>query len=188
MKKLSKFLLCIILTAALCYGGIYAYNRVQKSIYPIKYQDYVSEYAKQYHVEEALIYAVIKCESSFEPEAVSAVGAKGLMQITPDTFDWLKSKTGEHHYDADDLHDPQVNIRYGTYLLSLNLEQFEDEKVALAAYHAGRGIVQSWLQNSEYSADGKTLDSIPYKDTSHYVERVISVHETYTNLYYKETE
>jgi soluble lytic murein transglycosylase len=184
VKKYIKAFICLLLTAAILYGGVFAFNKIQKAIYPIKYSDIVNKYSEQYNVEPSLIYAVIKCESSFKPESVSHIGARGLMQITPDTFDWLKSKTGEHNYDTDDLFIPEVNIKYGTYLLSLNLDKFSNTVAALAAYHAGRSIVESWLLDDEKSSDGKNLHFIPYKDTENYVKRVISVQKTYNKLYY----
>jgi soluble lytic murein transglycosylase len=106
------------------------------------------------------------------------------MQLTEETFDWVGWRLGEETA-FDDAFDPQTNLRYGVYLLSYLLELFEDEETALAAYHAGAGIVQRWLSDERYSADGRTLTEIPYADTAQYVPRVIQAKKTYQHLYGK---
>ena len=127
--------------------------------------------------------AVIKCESGFDPEAVSPVGARGLMQLMPETFGWLQSKTGETLAD-DDLFDPSVNVRYGCYLLHILLSEFSDERdVAVAAYHAGIGNVSKWLQDERYSRNGKELRRIPFDSTAAYVKRVKKAQRIYAALY-----
>lgn len=184
-KKILIFLLIIVLIGA----GILAYFKVQRLIYPEEYSIYVTKYSEKYDVDTQLVYAVIKCESSFEPNAVSSVGAIGLMQLTEDTFDWVQSKykqsdyyDGEPQYTADDLYSPEINIKYGTYLLKLHLREFGDVKTALAAYHAGRGNANGWLENSDYSKDGKTLVTTPYKETNAYMQRVVEVRDKYDFL------
>ncbi|MBQ2676317.1 MAG: lytic transglycosylase domain-containing protein [Clostridia bacterium] len=153
-------------------------------IYPIDYTDYVEEFSSKNNLDEYLVYSVIKCESSFKPEAVSSIGAKGLMQMTPDTFDWVRTKyKDDDELTSDDLFNPKVSIEYGTYLLKMHIEEFGSEKTALAAYHAGRTAVKDWLSNPEYSSDGKNLDKIPYEDTSDYVNRVLNTKETYIKIY-----
>lgn len=151
--------------------------------YPLKYTDLVQKYSRQYDVSEDLIYAVIKTESGFDSYAVSEVGARGLMQMTEETFDWIHSKMGDD-LTFDDLYDPDVSIHYGTYLLNYLLESFEeDTNTAMAAYHAGSASVRSWLKNPANSADGRKLDHIPKSDTEHYVNKInraISVYEQLT--------
>ncbi len=155
---------------------------VMKVLYPMKYTDYVVKYSELYGVDAELIYAVINTESSFNPEAVSDVGALGLMQIMPDTLDWICTKTGEK-LEFESLKDPEISVRCGTYLLSCLLDEFENDETALAAYHAGRGRVNNWLSDGDVSSDGKTLDRIPYRDTAHYVSKVMRAKNIYVNLY-----
>ena len=83
----------------------------------LEYADYVASAAKEFGVDEAIIYAIIYCESKFDPEVVSSVGARGLMQIMPATFEEIQEELGEK-YDVDALFEPQINIRYGTYYLT----------------------------------------------------------------------
>lgn len=181
--KINKSLVCFVLIIVSVFACGFGLNFIQKNvIYKTEYNEYVDKYSDEYNVDKALIYSVIKCESSYDESAVSSVGAIGLMQITPETFDWMLSKTGEK-YTHDDLYKPEINIKYGTYLLSLHTEEFADLKTALCAYHAGRGIVNEWLNNNNYSTDGLTLTNIPYKATASYAQRVIKTVDKYKNIY-----
>ncbi len=151
--------------------------------YPVKYSSYVEDASAELGVPETLIYATIQVESGFDPEARSEVGARGLMQVTEETFDWLRTKEtfGNPNLTFEDLDDPSVAINYGTYFLKLLLDEFDGDVVtAMSAYHAGRGSVHSWLEQAKYSSNGETLDTIPMEDTNHYVlkiQRAMSVYE-----------
>ncbi|NLA76926.1 MAG: lytic transglycosylase domain-containing protein [Clostridiales bacterium] len=160
-----------------------SYDSFEKTMYPVKYDTLVEKYAKEYELPVALVYAVIRTESSFNPEAVSSANARGLMQITPDTFDWLQTKTGDKGLEQSELYKPETAIRYGTFFLRYLLNEFEVTETALAAYHAGRGRVNGWLDDSEYSDDGKTLKKIPYADTASYVATVTAAMEKYEKIY-----
>ena len=161
-------------------------GKVYSVVYPQKYEIQVSKYAKEFHVEEPLVYAVIRTESNFQQDVESHAGAIGLMQLMPETFDWLQEKLeGEVIYTTDALNDPDVNIRYGTYLLSYLLEQYDNnQETAIAAYNAGTSAVDEWLSDSSCSPDGKTLTQIPYEETSEYVARVTNAYEKYKLIYY----
>ena len=143
--------------------------------YPVKYASYVEDASAEMGVPETLIYATIQVESGFDPEARSEVGARGLMQITEETFDWLRTKEtfGSPDLTFEDLDKPDIAINYGTYFLKLLLEEFDgDVPTAMAAYHAGRGSVHSWLEQGKYSSNGETLDEIPKDDTAFYVQKI----------------
>lgn len=140
--------------------------------YPLKYTDIVEKYSTRYDVDENLIYAVIKTESGFDNYAVSEVGARGLMQMTEETFDWIRTKIGGTE-TFDDLYQPEVSIHYGTYLLNYLLDEFDgDVDTAMSAYHAGSASVRSWLKNPANSEDGRRLNHIPKADTEHYVNKI----------------
>lgn len=126
--------------------------------------------------------AVIKTESSFDPKAESSAGALGLTQITPETFHWLQTKTGETLSD-DALSDPETAIRYGALFLGLLLDEFNSAETAVAAYHAGRGRVNSWLKDENISPDGVNLKEIPIPETAHYVRKVMRAVNIYNSLY-----
>lgn len=179
-SKLICFLLILIVVL-----GIIIYNTVElafQTIYPRKYSALVEKYAAEYQLSEAFVYAVIETESGFDKDAVSKVGARGLMQMMPETFKWIKTKTGEKLSD-DALFEPEVSIKYGCFLLRYLLDEFENEETALAAYHAGIGRVKKWLKDPKYSDDGETVARIPYDSTKAYTEKVMKVYKRYLELY-----
>ncbi len=163
--------------------GINAYYR---TVYPNHYQQHVQQYSRQYDLPPELVYGVIYTESRFNPQAVSRVGARGLMQLMEETFEWARyrmSDPAELEYSS--MFDPETNIRYGSYTLSLLLEEFGSVETALCAYHAGWGNVKKWLANSKYSRDGSTLELIPYSDTQFYVDKVTKTADIYKKLYHR---
>lgn len=183
-RRVRIIIILAVFAVALAYAWRPVYNIFLKSAYPEKYSGYVSLYSRKSGVDENLVYAVIKSESSFNPDAVSNIGAIGLMQITPPTLDWALNKENEPgKYSSSDLYTPSVNIHYGTVILSQLIREYGDEKVALAAYHAGRANVRKWLKNSAYSKDGKTLSHIPFSDTRAYVAKVEKIKKIYSDLY-----
>ena len=185
MKLIRNFFFLIFILGTVVLLIMCGYQIYEKMSNPLEYKEQVESCSLKYNVEEALIYAVIKTESNFKPQAVSSAGAKGLMQITPETFKWLQKKRGVKGLEESDLFDPNVNIEYGVYFISLLIKIYDDEKVALSAYNAGMGNVDKWLSNSEYSQDAKTLTVIPYKETDNYVKKVLRHREIYKNLYFK---
>ncbi len=183
-KKLRRIgiLLAILLLCVVALPGLY--RGVMKALYPTDYDTHVLAAAEEFDLPPSLLYAVIRTESHFQPDALSHAGAKGLMQMTDDTFDWALSRAGDKgKYTVEDLYTPAVNIHYGAYVLSLFREQFEETATALAAYNAGQGRVAEWLQNEAYSADGRRLDYIPYPETREYVQRVQAAQKRYQQLY-----
>ena len=126
----------------------------------------------------------MKAESNFDPDATSHAGARGLMQITPDTFDWLQTKLREGvSYTADDLYTPRVNIRYGCKFLQILQDEYTEQVTALSAYNAGMGTVNRWLRDPSISEDGVELNRIPYPETERYVSAVLRNYQTYRELY-----
>ena len=185
-KKTRRQLITLVVAAALVVFAVFALRTVQPDVerllYPKKYSRIVSEQAKAYALEENLVYAVIRAESNFDPAAVSPVGARGLMQLMPETFEWMQTHVGGE-YDEDALFDPAVNIRFGCALLRLLLNEYGDLSVALCAYNAGIGNVTSWLSDGAYSEDGITLQVIPFEETRLYVQKVLQYKEIYEELY-----
>lgn len=152
--------------------------------YPTRYSEYVEYYSALNDIDYHFVYAVIKTESGFDENAQSGVGARGLMQMMEETFDWIKYRMKDTSgITYDDMYSPEYNIKYGTYMLALLLEEYGSEEVALAAYHTGRGNVNSWLENPLYSDDGATLKAMPSAATQQYVNKVMKYYEGYSNLY-----
>lgn len=183
-NKFTGMLLVVIVVAASIYGIYFSMQRFYHAAYPLKYTDEVEKYSEQNNLPPSLVYAVIRTESGFNPLAQSSIPARGLMQITQDTFEWAQYRISEKnqlHYD--DLFDGEINIRYGTAILSLLLEEYETIPNALCAYHAGWGKTREWLNNPEYSPDGKNITVIPYEDTRLYVDKVLQTTAAYNKLY-----
>lgn len=184
-RAVAEIVLIVVLIAALAalWQNFYR-ESILKAAYPEKYQVLVEKYSAQNGVDPLLIYSVIKNESGFNPNAVSSIGAVGLMQLTPDTFEWAKMLSPPaESIDSSRLSDPEINIRYGTVVLSTLMTEFGNLRTAIAAYHAGRSNVKKWLADSNYSPDGKTLVTIPFADTNIYVGRVLQTEEMYQKLY-----
>lgn len=182
VNKFKLTALLLILAAILIIIIVNAVKLGVQTVYPRQYIDLVEENAEEFEIDKALLYAVIKTESGFDKNAVSSVGAMGLTQITPDTFQWLQTKTGES-YEDEALFEPEISIYYGAYFLNMLLEEFDNTETALAAYHAGRGRVNEWLADPRISPDGVVLENIPYEDTAGYVKRVMKITERYKNIY-----
>lgn len=172
-----------VAAALIAIVGYIGYNRYIESTYPLKYQNYVEKYAAENHLDKYLVYAVIRTESGFDPSAESNVGARGLMQIMEDTFDWIKYKSDDEEAVYYDMYDAETNIRYGCMLLGYLMEEFGNVEVVAAAYHAGRGNVTGWLADRKYSKDGVHLDEIPISDTAHYVDKIKKAIDKYVKMY-----
>lgn len=179
---MKKTAIALILILVLIVTGAVTCRSALKALYPHKYADIVEKYSAQYGVDENLIYAVIRTESSFRTDAGSEVGAAGLMQIMPETFEWLCMRMGVQA-QFPELYEPDTAIRFGTYLLHLLQDEFGDTRTLLAAYHAGSGQVSGWLRDASVSSDGKTLERIPFPDTAHYVQKVERAMKMYTKIY-----
>lgn len=182
VNKLKLISLLLILSVVFIIIIINAVKLGVQTVYPRQYVELVEDNAEAFDIDEALLYALIKTESGFDKNAVSSVGAMGLTQITPDTFRWLQTKTGEE-YEDEALFEPEISVYYGAYFLDMLLEEFGNTETALAAYHAGRGKVNEWLEDPTISPDGETLENIPYKDTAGYVKKVIKNTEKYKKIY-----
>ncbi len=183
-KKLTDYLLLMLMVFSLVTVIYFGSVSILKTLYPRKYIEFVEKYSQSNNLSEEFVFAVIECESGFDKDAVSYLGAGGLMQVMPETFLWLQEKRGESLPD-ESIFEPETAIDYGCYFYGMLLEQFENEATAVAAYHAGAAQVEKWLSDKKYSDDGKTLKDIPYPSTKQYVEKVMRVKEIYNRLYYK---
>jgi len=155
--------LCFAAAALILYGAV-------RILYPMRYQQYVSYYADLYAVPPEIVYAVIRTESQFDPDAVSKAGARGLMQLMPQTYRAVASEIGRVP-DECLAFDPGMNIQCGVYLLSQLYRKYAVWETAFAAYNAGETAVDRWLNDARYSHNG-CLTKIPYGETERYVKRV----------------
>ena len=186
---LKKWLITGILAAALIAAGVYYLTwhqtQMQYAQYPLRYEELIVAHAEAFDLEPWHVAAVIRCESSFRETATSNVGARGLMQLMPDTGAWIAGKFDEEDvYTDDSLYTPELNIKYGCWFLQWLMTRYDgDRTLVTAAYHAGHGTVDKWLADPEISPDGKTLPEIPYESTRLYVGRVLKACEKYQELY-----
>lgn len=185
--KIIRRVFTVVLILALAGSILFALfqDRINKWEYPIQYAEYVTYYADKYDIDPLMLYAFIRTESNFNPRADSDAGARGLMQITEVTFDWIKSKIAPtEDLTFEDLYDPETNIRFGSYFVSYCLLRYQDDlATAAAAYHSGWGTVDDLLVQSQYSADGKTLDHYPYPQMRLYVKKITSSYQRYQEIY-----
>ncbi len=191
-KKLSKKNLAIFISVTLllifAVVAFYAVSQLEKEFYPREYSKYVSKYCKEYNIPQDLVYAVILNESNFDSKAESAAGAKGLMQLMPDTYEWVSKNLLKEPEPTGDIFDPETNIKYGTYYLRYLKDRFDNWETVIAAYNAGHNRVASWLEDSRYSNDGKTLKSIPISETRNYVEKVMASQKEYADIYHEKED
>ena len=182
VKGISVVLVILLLSVAIGFGAQTLRNTLDAKAYPREYTEFVTKYAAEYRIPETILYAVIKCESGFDSTAKSSAGAIGLMQLMPDTFAYLCTRTGDN-YETGMLYDPETNIRYGAYYLSMLYDRFGVWETAFAAYNGGPSRVQSWIDEGKVDESGH-LTEIPLSETATYVERVRTATQKYENLYY----
>ena len=161
-------------------------DKLLKIMYPKTYSEIVTIYEEEYGVEENLIYAVIKAESNFKINAVSNRGALGLMQLMEETASDVAKKANidiDFENIKEELLNPGNNINIGTKYLSQLLEKYKNKEVALAAYNAGIGTVDNWIDKGIIKADGSDIENIPYKETNNYVRKILRDYKIYEKIY-----
>jgi soluble lytic murein transglycosylase len=142
--------------------------------YPLRHEHIVTGHARNYELDAALIAAVIYRESKFEADAKSGSGAIGLMQLLPDTARGIALHTGGSRFQVEDLYDPEINVRYGSFYLRRLIRKYDDVRLALAAYNAGQANVDGWIAQGE---------EIPFPETREYVDEVLDIRDIYARAY-----
>ena len=161
-------------------------NRIDNH-YILLYRDLIEQYAKDYNLSPAFVSAVIKNESSFDARAMSGVGARGLMQLMPDTAEWIAGKLRVDGYAFERMYDPESNIRFGCWYLNYLSKLYLGDPVAVtAAYHAGQGQVKVWLSDPLISENGYSLpiESLPEGPTKNYAGKVLRDYGIYQEKYF----
>ncbi|NLT96441.1 MAG: lytic transglycosylase domain-containing protein [Clostridia bacterium] len=178
-KTILVFLIMII-----AFVGIINSTWFIKLFYPTPYKEIVDEASRNFALDPYLIYAVIKVESKFDEKIQSPRGARGLMQIMPETGRWISRELDYQNFHEDMLFDPEHNIMIGSWYLSYLLKQFDGNIIlALAAYNGGETNVKKWLANGTWSGTFNDLGDIPFKETRNYVYKVFIDYNTYKDLY-----
>jgi len=184
MSFWKKLLLMILVLASLSYFVWQNEDFQRKYLYPYDYQDTINFYADRYEVDRNLVASVILAESKFRQDATSVHGARGLMQIMPETGSWIATQIEDDSFSVDKLYNVNMNIKYGTWYLSELQTEFEgNEVLALAAYNAGRGNVYEWMEKYHWNINFKDYTKIPFPETREYVKRVLENKKHYNKLY-----
>jgi soluble lytic murein transglycosylase len=162
-------LLALLLTSSMQDG-------LRRSLYPLDYEETIRSASAEQSMEPALVAALIHTESGFDPQARSDQNAYGLMQILPSTAEVISQRSGIQ----GDFREPRVNIRMGVWYLAYLQERYAgSERLALAAYNAGEGTVDTWLQEESFDI----REDIPYPETASYVVDVRETRDSYAELY-----
>lgn len=184
MSFITKLLITMVVLSAIVYGIWQNDSFERKFLYPYPYRQTVEFYADRYNVDKSLVAGVILTESKFKEEAVSVHGATGLMQLMPDTAQWIAHQIEDKNFSTDKLYNPQTNIKYGTWYLSELQDEFYGNKILmLAAYNAGRGNVHEWIDAYGWDKNFSDYNQIPFPETREYVKRVLDNEIKYQELY-----
>lgn len=151
-------------------------------VYKLEYTEYIKKYANEYNVDEYLIYAIIKAESNFEPNAESHRGAKGLMQLMYSTAEDIAKRINVN-LNEDNILEPDININLGTKYISMLIQKYNNTNLALAAYNAGSGNVDGWIEKGTLKSDGSDIENVPFTETNNYVRKILRDYEIYKNIY-----
>ena len=187
-KKESTKGTIIIAALLLFFSASYFYSWKDdvmcKFVYPLQYDYLVRQYAYETKIDPALVASVILVESKFDERASSQPGAHGLMQVMPDTAQWIADEMGMTDYTPVKLSDVRTNIRLGTWYLAYLLKEYDGNQIlALAAYNAGRGHVDSWVREYGWTKDFQEIEKIPFSETREYVRIVLLNEKHYKQLY-----
>jgi soluble lytic murein transglycosylase len=158
-------------------------DAVRELALPLRHEDIIRQQAAAKRLDPSLVAAVIYTESRFRDQT-SHAGARGLMQITPDTARYIARLSGGTQFEQGDLATPQINISYGTYYLRYLLDRYDgNEVLALAAYNGGEGNVDRWVAAAQTSERSLTAQAIPFPETRGYVREVLAARERYRSRY-----
>ena len=188
IRRWLGFLLAVVFAAAIVGAAIspWADKAVQEVSLPLRHDDIIRQQAADKGLDPALIAGVIYAESHFRDQT-SQAGAKGLMQLMPETADYIAEKSGGTAFVQGDLATPQVNISYGSWYLRYLLQKYAGREVlALAAYNAGEGKVDEWVAAASARGEELRAEQIPFAETRHYVDRVLDARGRYRRTYARE--
>ncbi len=178
-------ILTLIFSVLLLGWGIGYSTPMQKLFYPYPHRAVVEKYAGLYQVDPLLVMAVMREESKYLPQSESRKGAKGLMQLMPETARWIAGSMGDATFQVDDLLKPDKNIQYGTWYLADLQKEFSGNMVlVIAAYNGGRGHVKEWIKTDKIDPKNMQESDIPFPETKQYVERVLKSYRKYSMLYH----
>ena len=158
-------------------------DTILQTAYPDHYWDLVQEATDGYGYDGRIFHALVREESSFNVQIVSWAGAKGLSQLMPATAKQVAGWLGIS-VNRTTIFDPLTNLRIGSRYLEYLRGLFDDNMVlAVPAYNAGEGNVGKWLKATDNPPTDEFVESIPIRETRHYVKRVLGTYQLYHSLY-----
>ena len=176
-------LLCLAILIFV-FGEFFKTDTFYKNRYPLLHKETVEEYCDLYDVDKYLVHSIIRTESFYDENAVSSKGAMGLMQIMPDTGEWIAEKLNLENFNKEDLFDSEKNIMMGVWYISYLSNRFDGNLVnTIAAYNAGPTNVSKWLSEKDLSSDGENLTDIPFEETRKYKDKVTNAYNMYLKIY-----
>ena len=184
-------MLVLTLVALAAAGGVWLWSQwgddaLREITLPLRHEDIIRQQARDKNLDPALIAAVIYQESKFRDQT-SHAGARGLMQITPATAEFIARRSGGTRFTQEDLATPQVNISYGSYYLRYLLDRYDDNtELAVAAYNAGETNVDGWVRRAGGAEGFDRVDDIPFPETREYVQGVFERRLEYRREYARE--
>jgi soluble lytic murein transglycosylase len=189
-----RFLLAILAVAAAACGAVAVVqsgtleDAVREITLPLHHEDIIRQQAADKELDPALIAAVIYEESRFRDQT-SHAGARGLMQITPDTAAFIAKRSGGVLFEQSDLATPQINIAYGAWFLRYLIDHYDgNETLAVAAYNAGQTNVDRWVEEAGGPESFDSARHIPFPETRAYVQNVEERRSDYSERYGEELE
>lgn len=190
MAKKRKFkYIRLLIIVLLLYIAILNIPGFLKLLYPLEYKEAIIKYGQLHKIDPPLIAALIKTESNFDSQAESKKGAKGLMQITPSTGEWIAQTMGLESFDESMLFDPETNIKLGSWYVEHLSDYYKGSfELVFAAYNGGRGNVDKWLKDRSLSHDGMSLDEIPFSETENFVKKLRKNYDIYKSIYKWESD
>ena len=185
MKKKTKILIAVVLIIfIMLFGILKIQNFILKKIYKTNYSEYVYKYSQENEIDPLLTFAIIKAESNFNRNIKSKSGAIGLMQLMESTAIEQAEEVNEEIAVTESLYNPEINIKIGKKYYSKLIKKYNNNMLlALAAYNAGIGNVDKWIQEGIIKEDGSDIENIPFKETNNYVRKIVRDYKIYQDLY-----
>lgn len=188
---LRRRVLLLLVAAGVVVAGVaivspMLHRAVREVTLPLRHEDIIRQQARAKRLDPALVAAMIFAESKFRDQT-SSTGAKGLMQIQPETAKFIARRSGGNAFEVSDLGTPQINIQYGTYYMRYLLDRYgENVVLAVAAYNAGETNVDRWIVESGRRGKAFQIEDIPFPETKAYVNRVLEAERDYRREYRSE--
>jgi len=178
MKRKKIFVSILLISFSVLFFILFIIVGVLKVVYPVGYEREILKASKKFDVDSNLVRAVIKVESGYNPLAVSKTGARGLMQLMPDTAFWIADELGFENFSLDELFLPEKNIEMGVFYLSYLSEKYDDITRVLFSYNAGEGKMNDFYSKNEVIK----VESIEIIETKQYISNVKKAYNYYETL------